>query len=94
MRHRRRRVSFVPALLALLVASCGGGGGPGGPADDAGGGEGNEFVAQVASFELVAGQDQRFLAGLSRQGSGTVVSFGRVDLRFFYLGTRERPVDP
>lgn len=93
MRHRRRRLSIVGALLALLVASCGGGSGSAGAPDDPGA-EDNEYVAQVASFELVAGQDQRFMAGLSRQGTGTVVSFGRVDLRFFYLGTRERPVDP
>jgi hypothetical protein len=48
----------------------------------------------VASYELVAGQDQRFLAALAGNGTGTVVSFGNVDLEFFYLGTREKPLDP
>ena len=52
------------------------------------------FVAQVASYELVANQDQRFLAALAGNGTGKVVSFGTVDLEFFYLGTRTKPIDP
>ncbi|MBW3615430.1 MAG: hypothetical protein KY439_09010 [Actinobacteria bacterium] len=95
MPHRRRRVfAFAAALVALAVAACGGGSGPGGGEAGAGAGDDSGFVAQVASFELVAGPDQRFLAGLSGNGTGTVVSFGLVEMRFFYLGTRERPVDP
>ena len=52
------------------------------------------FVAQVASYEVVANQDQRFLAALAGNGTGKVVSFGTVDLEFFYLGTRTQPLDP
>ncbi|MBW3555740.1 MAG: hypothetical protein KY454_02260 [Actinobacteria bacterium] len=95
MPHRHSRPSALTAALAvaaLVAAGCGGGGGSGSSAGDAGADGG--FVAQVASFELVAGPDQRFLAGLSGNGTGTVVSFGSVEMRFVYLGTRERPVDP
>lgn len=88
-------------LLALLLAACGGGdgdadGGSAGPttSDQVGRDRDGAFVAQVASYELVAGQDQRFLAALAGNGTGTVVSFGTVDLEFFFLGTREKPVDP
>jgi hypothetical protein len=92
----RSRVTIAVALtLACLTAACGGGDGDGDgagatsttAADDA-------FVAQVASYELVAGKDQRFLAALAGNGTGMVVSFGTVDLEFFFLGTRAKPVDP
>jgi hypothetical protein len=108
MPHRRPRrrlpLPVVLALLAaLLLAACGGGGGSddgddakGGGASETtapnAGGKDDRFVAQVASYELVAGQDQRFLAALAGSGSGTVVSFGTVDLDFFYLGTRDKPL--
>ena len=59
-----------------------------------GAGKDDPFVAQVASYELVANEDQRFLAALAGNGTGRVVSFGAVDLEFFYLGTRTQPVDP
>lgn len=91
--RRRRWISLWVTLVALVVASCGGGT-AGGRGDSAADGEAGGFVAQVASFELVAGRDQRFLAALAGEGTGTVVSFGQVDLQFSYLGTREQPVDP
>lgn len=102
MPHRSARGLAVPVLLlALLLAACGGGGdgddavGPTtSTTDPVGSGRDDAFVAQVASYELVAGQDQRFLAALAGNGTGTVVSFGSVDLEFFYLGTREKQVDP
>lgn len=99
------RLFRLPAALivvALMLTACGRGAG-----DDSGR-EGAEttgsdpmasepdaaYVAQVASYELVAGHDQRFLAALAGNGTGKVVSFGSVDLQFFYLGTREEPVEP
>ncbi len=104
MDRRFRSLVAVLALLGLLAAACGGGdGGAKGAAGPSSGsttsdplvsGGDDPFVAQVASYELVAGQDQRFLAALAGNGTGKVVSFGKVDLDFFYLGTREKPVDP
>ena len=101
----RRSATALAALLAVALAACGGGGGEGDGAEGGGragpttsdpvsSGRDDEFVAQVASYELVAGQEQRFLAALAGNGTGSVVSFGSVDLEFFYLGTRDRPVDP
>jgi hypothetical protein len=108
MRRRSALVRLlVLALLAsLTLAACGGGdkagnGGDGSattePDDGSepiGNGKDDPFVAQVASYELVANQDQRFLAALAGNGTGTIVSFGSVDLEFFYLGTRTAPLDP
>lgn len=105
MPPRRRPGRTSPVLLALLLvsaflAACGGGDDGDQGADGAsstttasGSGKDDPFVAQVASYELVAGQDQRFLAALAGNGTGTVVSFGSVDLDFFYLGTRAAPLD-
>lgn len=90
VRGRRAPLALL-AVLALLLAACGGGNDDG---DDAAADEEPTYVAQVASYELVAGPEQRFLTGLVVQGTGTVVSFGSVDLEFFYLGTRDQPVDP
>jgi hypothetical protein len=101
MPSRSRRSTLSTLLLAgsIALAACGGGddgAGTAGPTttDPVGSGRDDAFVAQVASYELVAGQDQRFLAALAGNGTGTVVSFGSVDLEFFYLGTREKQVDP
>ena len=96
------RLVVVALLLATGLAACG----SGDDGDDGASGAStttdpltsnsrdDPFVAQIASYELVAGQDQRFLAALAGNGTGTVVSFGTVDLEFFYLGTREKPLDP
>lgn len=103
MPHRRRLVVLL-VLLALALTACGGRGGragdgsaPNGAASDTtalnAGAKDDRFVAQVASFELVAATDQRFLAGLAGNGSGTVVSFGTVELDFSYLGTRTDPLE-
>jgi len=93
-RVRGRRFGvLVVAILLLLATACGGG-----PDESEGtDGESSEettYVAQVGSYELVANREQRFLTGIVASGTGAVVSFGRVELEFFYLGTREQPVDP
>ena len=106
MRRPARAVptTVLAVILALLLAACGGGGSdddgqstgttvPKG-SEAIGSGKDDPFVAQVASYELVADQDQRFLAALAGNGTGKVVSFGSVDLEFFYLGTRTQPIDP
>jgi hypothetical protein len=99
MQSRCRSVTALAVTAGMLLAACGGGGGGGnakGPnsttttttnSKDA-------FVAQVASYELVANQDQRFLAALAGNGTGLVVGFGTTHLDFYYLGTREKPVEP
>ncbi len=80
--------------VALLVAlaACGGGADPASdpasePAtqDSAGGGE---LVVQVANYDLAAGERSRFIAGVLTQEQ-LFVSFGEVDMAFFYLGTEE-----
>jgi hypothetical protein len=85
----------LAAASMLLVAACGRGGSSSrSTTTTAPGSAKGDIVALVASYELVAGDDQRFLTGLSVNGTGEVVSFGSVDLSFFYLGTRTAPVDP
>ena len=51
-----------------------------------------ELVAQVASYELVADRDQRFIVGMFSDDDG-VVSFGTAQLAFDYLGTESDPLD-
>lgn len=99
------RVGKALALLSVLVVgvvgACGDGGGDGGggagraatTTTASSAGREGEIAAQVASYELVAGRKQRFLTGLVVSGKGTVVSFGSVDVGFFYLGTKDAPVE-
>src|SRR5687768_9364565 len=97
-------VVAVVAAVALVGGACGDGGDGDGDGDGASGattstaagssGREGEIVAQVASYELLAGRKQRFLTGLVVSGKGTVVSFGSVALEFFYLGTKDAPIDP
>jgi hypothetical protein len=85
-----------------VLAACGGGGNDDNGSDGDttttaqpdGSSKDDPFVAQIASYELVAGQPNRFLAALAGNGSGTIVSYGKVALDFFYLGTKQEPVDP
>lgn len=52
---------------------------------------------QVASYELLARRPNRFIAGVLLQTSPDeqlFVSFGTVEMRFGYMGTREAPVSP
>lgn len=72
--------------LALTTAACGGAGDKG--ADAGSSPSGDELVVQAANYELVAGEESRFIAGLLLP-DGALVGFGAVDIEFFYLGTRE-----
>lgn len=92
MSHRSRTTAIALAA-GLLAAACGGG-------DDTGSAaattptEGRAaLVAQVASYDLVAGRDQRVIVGLQSGRTAKLVSFGTVELAFEYLGTTERPED-
>ena len=87
----RVRGSLLGALLlaTLLLAACGGGNGT----DDAGDAsrspdDRGELIVQAANYDLAAGEESRFLVGLLTPDQ-LFVSFGEVDVEFFYLGTRE-----
>ena len=83
---RRGLVAFV-LLLTLVAAACGDDGG--GEADPAGSpAEEGELIVQAANYDLAAGEKSRFLVGLLTPDQ-LFVSFGEVDVEFFYLGTRE-----
>jgi hypothetical protein len=75
------------ALLVgvALVAACADGvepdAAPQAPASE-------ELIVQAANYEIVAGEDSRFIAGLLTPDQ-MFVSFGEVDIEFFYLGTEE-----
>lgn len=75
------------ALLAvLLLAACGTDAEPAqGPGTE---GPPEELIVQAANYELLAGEDSRFLAGLLTPDQ-LFVSFGTVDVEFFYMGTKE-----
>jgi hypothetical protein len=89
----------VPAacLAALLLAAaCSGDEAPtSDPTSEGGAPEGGavELYAEVASTDLVAGDDERLLVGLLQQPDNLYLSFGEVEMTFSYLGTEEDPVD-
>ncbi|MGH9014002.1 MAG: hypothetical protein ACRDZ1_08730 [Acidimicrobiia bacterium] len=47
--------------------------------------------AEIASFDLAAGRDQRFIVGLIGDNN-QLLAYGKVTLRFAYAGTREQPI--
>jgi hypothetical protein len=92
MRKAPVRWSRLAAVaLASALAACGGGDGGGGGGETA---QASGIVAQVASYELVAEREQRFIVGLLGADRAKLVSFGTVELAFRYLGTRERRLEP
>ncbi|MBW3643364.1 MAG: hypothetical protein KY447_10665, partial [Actinobacteria bacterium] len=92
MRIRPSRLPIVVvSVAALLVTACGGselGADVGGK-----GPTGDDIVAQVASYDLVAGRSGRFIVGVLAADGTRLVSFGSVELRFSYLGASARRVD-
>ena len=81
--------TFLVVALMAILASCGGDGGEGG---DGGGpsSSSDELIVEPASYELIAGEPGRFIAGLLTPDQ-LFVSYGTVEMRFFYLGTEEAP---
>ncbi len=77
----------LPLTLALLATSCGSG------SEATGSASKDRMQAAVASSDLYANAPQRFAIGLVF-ADGTVVSFGAVDFRFFFLGTPQQSIPP
>ena len=80
---RRAAVAFL-----VVLAACGGSGGGSDEPSAEGQMEGGELVVQAANYDLVAGEQSRFIAGVLTQDQ-LFVSHGTVDMAFFYLGTEE-----
>ncbi|MDP9069562.1 MAG: hypothetical protein M3N53_14655 [Actinomycetota bacterium] len=82
-----RRLTFALLVLVLVIsAACAeqGGGDPAAAPPDGG----DELIVQPANYDLVAGEESRFIVGLLTADQ-LFVSFGDVGIEFFYLGTRE-----
>ncbi|MBW3595283.1 MAG: hypothetical protein KY391_06855, partial [Actinobacteria bacterium] len=79
-----RRLASV--ALVVLVACAGNADNPEGAAENER--DADELVVQPANYDLVAGEESRFIAGLLTQDQ-LFVSFGTVDMAFFYLGTEQ-----
>ena len=73
-------------LPALALAACGGKSSSGSSASSGNQAAGGLDV-EVASYELLAGRDNRFIAGLLT-ADNNFISYGSVDMKFFYLGTQ------
>ncbi len=76
-----RRAVALACFIALSLAACGDDGGGGG------GGRQDELIVQVASYDVATGGPQRLIVGLLMPDQ-RFVSYGRVDVEFFYLGTK------
>lgn len=74
-------------IAAVLLAACAGDGGGSDPSSE-GRLEGEELVVQVANYDLAAGEESRLIAGVLTQDQ-LFVSYGEVEMAFFYLGTEE-----
>ena len=94
----RKRTAAVVAALTLLLAACGGGNGEPEDTDTTGSGQpsaADQMVVSVASYETVAGQPNRLIAGLQYQVAPEeyeLVSFGDVRFSFAFLGTEDDPI--
>lgn len=84
--HRRLLIGLV--ATAMLATGCGSGSGDEIDATPTSSGRRAGIAAQVASYELVAAQPQRFIIGLLKDDQSAVVAFGKVKLAFAFLGTQ------
>jgi hypothetical protein len=78
-----RRLAAIAAVTALVLGACAGDEPDDTTLPDPDPNE--ELVAQVASFDLAAGPDQRLLLGLFRSDR-TVLGGGSVEIRLAWLG--------
>lgn len=83
------RLRFITALVVVgtALAAC-----ASGPGDPSGAGPSpspaEELIVQAANYEVLEGETSRFIAGVLTPEQ-LFVSFGSVEVEFFYLGTRE-----
>ena len=83
-----RRLLIALLASVVVLASCGG---EEEPRADGGGGPGSEsLIVQPATYDLAAGAEERFIAGLLTPDQ-LFVSWGSVDMSFTYLGTEAEP---
>lgn len=84
----RRKLWALIALVAV-VAACGDQSGDGGDGGEPGADQGNdEIVVQAVNYDLFVGDESRFIAGVLTPDQ-LFVSYGTVDMKFFYLGTEK-----
>lgn len=106
MRTRMAHVATTVAILAFAGCSPSSSGDvtappvapeAGSPQDDAAkqGSRvaGDQLSTLVVGYEVVADREQRILVGLLSGGESDVVSFGEVDMAFYYRGTQQDPLD-
>lgn len=77
--NRGLRAKGLVLAATMLLASCSSGDEGGVPPEDGGTGQG--LVVQVANYELLAGRENRFIAGLLTEDN-LFVSGGTVNMRF------------
>ncbi len=91
-RYRRRSLAVI-AVGALVATACA-------SADDRpdvvanAGGRSDDIVAQVASYDLVAGRPGRFIVGLFAADKSRLVAFDTVELTFVFFGDRKSTKSP
>ena len=79
------------AAITMLAPACGGGSGTEDPPDD--GGPSVRLAAQVASYDIAAGEPGRLLVGLFTEENEGVTG-GQVDLRFSFIGAGGQSPEP
>lgn len=83
-----RRSSSLVLGLALVATACSGV--ADGPAQQEAAAQGPQLAAEVASYDIAAGEDRRFIVGLLTDRN-EFVSGGTATMRFFFLPEDEEP---
>ena len=90
---RLRRIAVALTTLALLAAACSGGSPDGDPTGSPTGQAASLVNAQVASFDVATGEDQRLLVGLFGSDPGTVIGGGEIEVRVGRVPDGEQSAD-
>lgn len=81
------RIAIALVVAGAMLAGCAAGDtGPSGAGPSPTPAE--ELIVQAANYEVLEGETSRFIAGVLT-AEQLFVSFGSVEIEFFYLGTRE-----